>query len=112
MEDDEVLNDDEVEAYKDDVVDEASYLEDGVGQNDEEVEVAYEDDEAQKVDQKNVSQMEAQGLHEGKVGVDQKEKNALGMDHEDNQKGTFHDQNLIFFFYAFFLYLIIRILAP
>ena len=50
MEDDEVLNDDEVEAYQDDVVDEASYLEDGVGQNDEEVEVAYEDDEAQKVD--------------------------------------------------------------
>ena len=50
MVDDEARNDEEVEAYKDDVVDEASYLEDGVGQNEEEVEVAYEDGEAQKVD--------------------------------------------------------------
>ena len=50
MADDGVRNDDEVDTYKDDVVDEASYLEDGVGQSDVEVEVAYEDDEAQKVD--------------------------------------------------------------
>ena len=106
MEDDEVLNDDEVEAYKDDVVDEASYLEDGVGQNDEEVEVAYEDDEAQKVDQKNVSQMEAQGHHEGKVGLDQKEKNALGKVENQSQNGE------VFFFCAFFFYRVNQILVP
>ena len=110
MADDEVRNDDEVDTYKDDVVDEASYLEDGVGQSDVEVEVAYEDDEAQKVDQKNVSQMEAQGLHEGKVGVDQKEKNALR-----NFQGNVESQSQngeAFFFCAFFFYRVNQILVP
>ena len=40
----------------------------------------------------------------------QKEKNVLEMGHEENQKGTFHDQSLIFFFYAIFL--VTQILDP
>ena len=110
MVDDEARNDEEVEAYKDDVVDEASYLEDGVGQNEEEVEVAYEDGEAQKVDQKNVSQMEAQAHHVGKVVQVQKEKNVLG---NLQGKGETQSQNgEAFFFCAFFFYRVSQILVP
>ncbi len=40
----------------------------------------------------------------------QKEKNVLEMGHKDNQKETFHDQILIFFFYVIFL--VTQILGP
>ena len=47
--DDEALNDEEVELYVDNVVDEILQPEDGVDQN-KKVEVAYEDGEVQTVD--------------------------------------------------------------